>query len=126
MAITQQKALSKVFGDPQKKVLRKLEKRVGAINALAKKYEKMSDEELQKQTDVLKKRLKKKGETVDTILSDAFAVAREAASRTLDMRPFDVQLIGGIAGHQFSLIFLFCAIAFKFFYCFGWNSNLIN
>ena len=41
MAITQQKALSKVFGDPQKKVLRKLEKRVGAINALAKKYEKM-------------------------------------------------------------------------------------
>ena len=39
MAITQQKALSKVFGDPQKKVLRKLEKRVGAINALAKKYE---------------------------------------------------------------------------------------
>ena len=100
MAITQQKALSKVFGDPQKKVLRKLEKRVGAINALAKKYEKMSDEELQKQTDVLKKRLKKKGETVDTILSDAFAVAREAASRTLDMRPFDVQLIGGIALHD--------------------------
>ena len=100
MAITQQKALSKVFGDPQKKVLRKLEKRVGAINALAKKYEKMSDEELQKQTDVLKKRLKKKGETVDTVLSDAFAVAREAASRTLDMRPFDVQLIGGIALHD--------------------------
>ena len=100
MAITQQKALSKVFGDPQKKVLRKLEKRVGAINALAKKYEKMSDEELQKQTDVLKKRLKKKGETVDTVLSDALAVAREAASRTLDMRPFDVQLIGGIALHD--------------------------
>ena len=100
MAITQQKALSKVFGDPQKKVLRKLEKRVGAINALAKKYEKMSDTDLQKQTEVLKKRLKKKGETLDTILPDAFAVAREAASRTLEMRPFDVQLIGGMALHD--------------------------
>ena len=100
MAITQQKALSKVFGDPQKKVLRKLEKRVGAINALAKKYEKMSDADLQKQTEVLKKRLKKKGETLDTILPDAFAVAREAASRTLEMRPFDVQLIGGMALHD--------------------------
>ena len=100
MAITQQKALSKVFGDPQKKVLRKLEKRVGAINALAKKYEKMSDADLQKQTEILKKRLKKKGETLDTILPDAFAVAREAASRTLEMRPFDVQLIGGMALHD--------------------------
>ena len=100
MAITQQKALSKVFGDPQKKVLRKLEKRVGAINALAKKYEKMSDTDLQKQTEVLKKRLKKKGETLDTILPDAFAVAREAASRTLEMCPFDVQLIGGMALHD--------------------------
>ena len=100
MAITQQKALSKVFGDPQKKVLRKLEKRVGAINALAKKYKKMSDADLQKQTEVLKKRLKKKGETLDTILPDAFAVAREAASRTLEMRPFDVQLIGGMALHD--------------------------
>lgn len=100
MAMTQQKALSKVFGDPQKKALRKLEKRVGAINALAKKYEKMSDIDLKKQTDVLKKRLAKKAETLDTILPDAFAVAREAASRTLEMRPFDVQLIGGMALHD--------------------------
>ena len=100
MAITQQKALSKVFGDPQKKALRKLDKRVNAINALAEKYEKMSDAELQKQTDILQKRLKKKGQTLDTILSDAFAVAREAAARTLQMRPFDVQLIGGIALHD--------------------------
>lgn len=100
MAITQQKALSKVFGDPQKKALRKLDKRVNAINVLAEKYEKMSDAELQKQTDILQKRLKKKGQTLDTILSDAFAVAREAAARTLQMRPFDVQLIGGIALHD--------------------------
>ena len=97
MALSRQKALTKVFGDPQLKILKKLEKRVGAINALSDKYEKMSDADLQKQTDVLKKRLKKKGVTIDAILPDAFAVAREAASRTLKMRPFDVQLIGGMA-----------------------------
>jgi preprotein translocase subunit SecA len=100
MAISQQKALSKVFGDPQKKILKKLQKRVGDINALADKYQKMSDKELQKQTDVLKKRLSKKNVTLDTILPDAFAVAREAADRTLNMRPFDVQLIGGIVLHE--------------------------
>ena len=60
----------------------------------------MSDTDLQKQTDVLKKRLKKKGVTIDSILPDAFAVAREAANRTLKMRPFDVQLIGGMALHD--------------------------
>ena len=60
----------------------------------------MSDADLQKQTDVLKKRLKKKGVTIDAILPDAFAVAREAANRTLKMRPFDVQLIGGMALHD--------------------------
>ena len=100
MALSRQKALTKVFGDPQLKILKKLEKRVGAINALSDKYEKMSDADLQKQTDVLKKRLKKKGVTIDAILPDAFAVAREAASRTLKMRPFDVQLIGGMALHD--------------------------
>ena len=100
MALSRQKALTKVFGDPQLKILKKLEKRVGAINALSDKYEKMSDADLQKQTDVLKKRLKKKGVTIDSILPDAFAVAREAAHRTLKMRPFDVQLIGGMALHD--------------------------
>ena len=100
MALSRQKALTKVFGDPQLKILKKLEKRVGAINALSDKYEKMSDTDLQKQTDVLKKRLKKKGVTIDAILPDAFAVAREAANRTLKMRPFDVQLIGGMALHD--------------------------
>ncbi len=100
MALSRQKALTKVFGDPQLKILKKLEKRVGAINALSDKYEKMSDTDLQKQTDVLKKRLKKKGVTIDAILPDAFAVAREAAHRTLKMRPFDVQLIGGMALHD--------------------------
>ncbi|MDO4712791.1 MAG: preprotein translocase subunit SecA [Candidatus Saccharibacteria bacterium] len=100
MAMSQQKALSKVFGDPQKKLLKRLQKRVEAINALAETYKKMSDEELAAQTAVLKKRLQKKGVTLDTILPDAFALVREAADRTLGMRPFDVQLIGGMALHD--------------------------
>ena len=100
MALSRQKALTKVFGDPQAKILKKLEKRVGAINALADTYKKMSDADLKKQTDVLKKRLGKKGVALDDILPEAFAVAREAAERTLEMRPFDVQLIGGMALHD--------------------------
>ncbi|MDO4773897.1 MAG: preprotein translocase subunit SecA, partial [Candidatus Saccharibacteria bacterium] len=100
MAMNRQKALSKVFGDPQKKILARLKKRVEVVNGLADTYKKMSDEELAQQTEVLKKRLKKKGETLDTILPDAFAVVREAADRTLGMRPFDVQLIGGMALHD--------------------------
>lgn len=100
MATTRQKALSKVFGDPQKKILKRLEKRVEAINALADKFEKMSDADLKKQTEVLKKKLQKKGVTLDTILPEAFATVREAAKRTLGMRPFDVQLIGGMALHD--------------------------
>lgn len=100
MAITQQKALSKIFGDPQKKILKKLQKRVVAINALSDKYEKMSDKELRGQTDVLKNRLKKKGVNLDVILPDAFAVVREAAKRVIGERPYDVQLIGGMALHD--------------------------
>ena len=100
MAMTQQKALSKVFGDPQKKILKRLEKRVAVINGLSKKYEKLSDEELQAQTAVLKKRLTKKNVTLDTILPDAFAVAREAAKRVIGERPYDVQLIGGMVLHE--------------------------
>lgn len=100
MALTRQKALTKVFGDPQARVLKKLQKRVGAINDLAGKYEKMSDKDLKSQTETLKKRLAKKGVTLDSLLPDAFAIAREAANRTLGMRPFDVQLIGGMALHD--------------------------
>ena len=100
MAITQQKALSKIFGDPQKKILKRLRKQVDVINGLNDKYEKMSDKELQAQTDELKKRLSKKNVTLDTILPDAFAVAREAARRVIGERPYDVQLIGGMVLHE--------------------------
>ena len=100
MAITQQKALSKIFGDPQKKILKRLRKQVDVINGLNDKYEKMSDKELRAQTDELKKRLSKKSVTLDTILPDAFAVAREAAKRVIGERPYDVQLIGGMVLHE--------------------------
>lgn len=98
--VSQQKALSKVFGDPQKRILRRLEKKVVAINRLAPKYEKMTDKKLAAQTAELKKRLDKKSETLDSILPDAFALVREMSTRVLGMRPFDVQLIGGMALHE--------------------------
>lgn len=97
---TKQKVLSKVFGDPQKKIIKRLEKKVAEINKLAPKYEKMTKKELADQTDILKKRLTKKDQTLDTILPDAFAVIREMASRTLKQRHFDTQLVGGIALHE--------------------------
>ena len=100
MAMTQQKALSKIFGDPQKKILKRLQKQVDVINGLSEKYEKLSDKELRAQTEALKKRLTKKNVTLDTILPDAFAVVREAAKRVIGERPYDVQLIGGMVLHE--------------------------
>ncbi len=98
MAVRQ--VLTKVFGDPQKRIIKRLTKRVQEVNALETKYKKLKDAELKKQTAVLKKRLEKKGVTLDTILPDAFALVREASHRKLKMRHFDVQLIGGIALHE--------------------------
>ncbi len=92
------KALKRLLGDPQAKTIKRLRKRVRTINDRAPKYERMSDKDLRKQTDVLRGRLKK--ESLDGILPDAFAVVREAASRTLKQRHFDVQLMGGIVLHE--------------------------
>lgn len=88
----------KILGDPQARTVKRLRKRVSAINNLAEKYQKFSDKQLREQTDVLKKRLKK--ESLDAILPDAFAAIREAATRTLGQRHFDVQLIGGMVLHE--------------------------
>jgi preprotein translocase subunit SecA len=90
--------LKRLLGDPQIKTIKRLQRRVKSINDLASKYEKMDDKKLQKQTEVLRKRLEK--ESLDAILPDAFAVVREAASRALGMRHFDVQLIGGMVLHE--------------------------
>lgn len=98
--VSRQKVLTKIFGDPQKRTLKTLEKKVGAINVLADKYHAMSKADLKKQTDELKKRLAKKGTKLDDILPDAFALVREASDRVLGMRHFDVQLIGGMALHD--------------------------
>ena len=98
--VSRQKVLTRVFGDPQKRTVKGLEKKVGGINALAEKYHKMTKPELKKQTAELKKRLAKKGTKIDDILPDAFALVREASDRVLGMRHFDVQLIGGIALHD--------------------------
>ena len=92
------KVIKRILGDPQAKTLKRLRRRVKDINLLAEKYEALKDADLQAQTDVLKKRLKK--ESTDKILPDAFAVMREAANRVLKQRHNDVQLIGGMVLHE--------------------------
>ena len=93
--------LQSVFGDAQKKVLKRMYKKTQQIGALEPKYEAMSDEELRKQTEILKGKLKTGDQKeLDAILVDAFAVAREASKRILGMRPYDVQLIGGMVLHE--------------------------
>jgi preprotein translocase subunit SecA len=95
------KVIKRVLGDPQVKTLKRLKKRVKDINALEDKYKKLSDAKLKAQTDELKKRLKK--ESLDQILPDAFAVAREATRRVIGQRHYDVQLIGGMVLHEGSV-----------------------
>ena len=92
------KFLQTVFGDAQKKILKRMWKKAQEINALEPKYAKMTKTELASQTDLLIKRLEKSN--LDAILPDAFALVREASKRILKMRPYDVQLIGGIALHE--------------------------
>lgn len=98
--ISRQTALTKVFGDPQKRTLKRLQKKVDDINALAEKYHRMSTSDLKKQTEVLKKRLASKKTALDDLLPDAFALVREASDRVLGMRHFDVQLMGGMVLHE--------------------------
>lgn len=90
--------LKRVLGDPQARTLKRLQKRVVQVNSLEAKYRKMTDKQLRDQTEKLKKRLEK--ESLDQILPDAFAIVRETSDRTLKMRHFDVQLIGGMVLHE--------------------------
>ena len=92
------KLLTAVFGDPQKKILRRLQRKVDEINDLGEKYEEMSDEKLKETFEKFKKSLSKKD--LDEILPDVFALVREASTRVLGMRHFDVQLIGGMVLHE--------------------------
>jgi preprotein translocase subunit SecA len=92
------RALTSIFGSRNERVLRQLSKTVNRINALEAEYEKLSDAQLQDKTPQFKERLAA-GETLDKILPEAFAVVREGAKRTLGMRHYDVQLIGGMVLH---------------------------
>ena len=88
-----------LLGGEERRNLRRLDYLSYQVLSLEEKYAKYSDEELKAQTKVLKERLKK-GETLDDILVDAFAVVREASARVLNMRHYKVQIIGGICLHQ--------------------------
>ncbi len=123
------KFLQGVFGDAQKKTLKRLWKKAQEITKLEPKYEEMSDDELAQQTEVFKRKIEKALKTakaeegikkedkkgkkhakkhapiddtkiLNEILPDVFAVAREASKRVLGMRPYDVQLIGGMVLHE--------------------------
>ncbi|MCI6692287.1 MULTISPECIES: preprotein translocase subunit SecA [unclassified Clostridium] len=91
--------LEKIFGTYSEREVRKLEKIADKIEELDEAMQKLSDDELRAKTDEFKNRLKN-GETLDDILPEAFAVCREAAWRTLGMKHYRVQLIGGMVLHQ--------------------------
>ena len=91
--------MNKLFGTHSQREVKAITPTVDKIEALSDTYKAMSEAELKGQTDVLKGRLQK-GETLDDILPEAFATIREAADRVLGMRPYRVQLIGGIILHQ--------------------------
>ena len=91
--------LKKLFGSHSDHELKKIYPIVDKIEALEPTYAAMSAEELRSQTDLFKERYQN-GEDLDDMLPEAFAVAREACSRVLKMRPFRVQLVGGIVLHQ--------------------------
>jgi preprotein translocase subunit SecA len=90
--------LSRILRAGEGKILRRLSAIAAAVNDLEDEIKKLSDAELRGETDTFRKRLAD-GEEIDDILIEAFAVAREAAWRTLGQRPFDVQVMGGAALH---------------------------
>ncbi|MCX7117386.1 MAG: preprotein translocase subunit SecA [Legionellales bacterium] len=91
--------MKKMFGSRNERTLRRMEKTVVSINAFESQMQALSDEELAAKTTELKSRFTA-GETLDEMLAEAFAVVREVSIRTLKMRHFDVQLIGGMVLHE--------------------------
>ncbi|MCB0338966.1 MAG: preprotein translocase subunit SecA, partial [Bdellovibrionales bacterium] len=91
--------VKKVFGSRNDRILKSLKPFVQRVNDLEASYQKMSDDELRGQTNKFRERIEK-GQSLDEIQAEAFAVVREAAVRTLGMRHFDVQLIGGAVLHS--------------------------
>ncbi|HYA41760.1 MAG TPA: preprotein translocase subunit SecA, partial [Syntrophobacteraceae bacterium] len=91
--------LKKIFGSANERELKRLAPLVDEINSFEPEISKLSDEQLRGKTAEFRQRLEN-GEELDDLLPEAFAVVREASTRTLGMRPFDVQLIGGVVLHQ--------------------------
>src|SRR3990172_89749 len=94
-----QNLLTRFFGSRNERLLRSFRKTVEQINALEPAMAELSDEQLAAQTGTLRER-HANGETLDALLPEAFAVCREGSIRSLRMRHFDVQLIGGIMLHN--------------------------
>ena len=92
--------MGKVFGTSNDRELKKYNKRVNEINKLEAQYEALSDEELQSAFTELKLSVQNEEKTLDDVLVDSFAITREASKRTLNMRHFDVQIIGGMTLHE--------------------------
>jgi len=91
--------LTKLMGDPNHKVVRRLQPAIDQINALEPEYTHLSPAVLREKTPQFRARFLA-GETLDDLLPEAFAAVREAAKRTLGQRPHDVQILGGIVLHQ--------------------------
>src|SRR4030043_811903 len=91
--------ITKVFGTKNERDLKKLQPRPAAISELEPRIQALSDAELRAKTAEFKEKLSQ-GASIDDILIEAFAVVREGGRRTVRMRPFDVQLIGGVVLHQ--------------------------
>ena len=87
--------IQKILGSANDRLVKSYDKTVSIINDLEPKYHAMSDEELRAQTEVLRNRLQS-GEKEKNVLPDAFALVREASIRTIGLRHFNVQLIGGM------------------------------
>ena len=90
----------KIFGTKNAKIVKAYLKRVQQINALEQKYEKMDDEALKREFNVLKEEVQKGLMTLDEVLNDSFAITREVSKRTTGMRHHDVQMVGGLVLHE--------------------------
>ena len=91
--------LTKIFGSRNDRLLKQYRKVVARINSMEPEYEKLSDDALRAKTQEFKDRVAK-GESLDSILPEAFAVVREGSKRIMKMRHFDVQMLGGMALHH--------------------------
>lgn len=94
------KLFQSIFGSRNQRLIKQYRKLVTKINELEPSFEKLSDAELFAKTAEFRGRVQNNGETLDNLLPEAFAAVREASKRTLGLRHFDVQLIGGMALHQ--------------------------